>query len=239
MSPADRRSEDPVIYTGYLRLSIAAAALISFNLFGAGGVNVNFDNLKTGTFPPFWSAAATRPYDPSHWEIERDMSAPSRPNVFAQVSGVPRDVEFPMAIFDKVTARDGDVSVKFKIDQNARRTKAAGLVWRYQDPQNYYLLRFSVNEKSIALFRVQDGQLHPIPLLVGTPRRYSVSHDLRTGQWYVARVVFHGPYIQVFFGNRQLFDVEDHSLNKAGKTGLWTQGPTVASFDDFHVGRRS
>lgn len=222
-----------------MKLSLVAAALISFNLFGTGGFNMNFDNLQTGTFPPFWTATATRPYDQPHWEVQRDMSAPSRPNVFAQASGVPRDVQFPMAVFDKVVTRDGDLSVKFKFIQTDRRIKSVGLVWRLQDPQNYYLLRFSAYEHEIALFHVQDGQMHAIPLIIGGPGKLAVPHDLRVGEWYVARVVFHGPFIQVFFGNRQLLDAEDHSLDKPGKTGIWTQGPTVAAFDDFHVGRKS
>lgn len=220
-------------------LSTATAALISFGAFGFGGVNVNFDNLKPGTFPPFWTATATRRAEPSRWEVKRDSTAPSRPGVFAQISGVPKDSEYPMAIFDKVVCRDGDLSVKFKIEPNTHSMKTAGIVWRYQDPQNYYLLHFSVDSKNIALLRIQDGQPHAIPIIGGKPDTFGVSHELRTGQWYVARVLFHGPYIQVFFGNRQLFDAEDHSLSNPGKTGIWTRGPTLASFDDFRIDKKS
>jgi hypothetical protein len=214
------------------------AAFVSFTLFGLGSATVNFDNLKPGAFPPFWTPAATGPTQSSRWEVQRDGSAPSRPNVFAQESGVAGNSEFPLAIFDKVICRDGDLSVKFKIAANARRVKTAGIVWRYQDPRNYYLLNFSVDERNIALFRVQNGQLHPIPVLHGRPGDIGVSHDLRTGQWYVAKVIFRGNSFHVFFGNRQLFDALDDSLPSAGKTGLWTRGGTVASFDDFRIDRK-
>ena len=211
------------------------AAFITFSLFGLGGGVVNFDNVRPGRFPPFWTATATGSTDPSRWEVRRDDSAPSRPNVFDKVSGFTASTEFPLAIFDKVICRDGDVSVKFKIAQTARKAKAAGIVWRYQDPRNYYLLQFSVDERNIVLFRVQNGQMHPIPVLKGRPGTVGVPHDLRTGQWYVAKVIFRGNSFRVLFGNRQLFDATDGSLAEQGKTGLWTRGGTVASFDDFRV----
>jgi hypothetical protein len=154
------------------------------------------------------------------------------------VSGVASSSEFPLAIFDKVVCRDGDLSVKFKIAANARRVKTAGIVWRYQDPQNYYLLNFSVDERNIGLFRVQNGQLHPLKVLHGRPGDTGVSHDLRTEQWYVAKVIFRGNSFHVLFGNRELFDALDDSLPAAGKTGLWTRGGTVASFDDFRIDRK-
>jgi hypothetical protein len=225
-----------------LILSIVASVM-TVSLFGFGGVTVNFDNLKPTTFPPFWTATASPPVDPQHWEIRRDSSAPSRQNVFAQAAGAPpavgsKNSQFPLAIYDKVMCRDGDLSVKFKITPNDHQAKAAGIVWRYQDQKNYYLLRFSVDEQNIALFRVRDGQTHPIPVIGAAPGVIGTSHELHTGQWYVARVIFRGKNIRVLFGNRQLFDAQDDSLSMPGKTGLWTKGPTLVSFDDFHIDRK-
>ena len=213
-------------------------ALIAFSLFGLIGLTVNFDNLKPTSFPPYWTAITTRPQEPARWEVRRDATAPSRPNVFAQVSGVNDNSEYALAVFDKVICRDGDLSVKFKIAANARRLKTAGIMWRYQDPRNYYLLDFSVDERNIALFHVENGQRHPIPLRGGKPGGVEISHDLRADQWYVAKVIFRGDNIRVEFGNRQLFDAVDASLNTPGKTGLWTRGGTEASFDDFRIDRK-
>jgi len=217
----------------------AAAAFITFSLFGLGGDTVNFDNLKPRSFPPFWTATANRPAEQSRWEVLRDATAPSRPNVLVKEAGNAGDSEFSMAVFDKVLCRDGDLSVKFKIENGSRRVKTAGIVWRYQDQKNYYLLHFSVDEKNIVLFRVENGQAHPIPITGGKPGAFGVTHDLRVGQWYVAKVSFRGPNIKVLFGNRQLFDAVDDSLPGTGKTGLWTRGGTEASFDDFRIDRKA
>jgi hypothetical protein len=216
--------------------SLFVAALINFSLFGGGGA-VNFDKLKPGSFPPYWTATSTGAGDPARWEIVPDKTAPSRGNVFAEM-GVPRDAESPLAVYDRISCRDGDLSVKFKIVPNTRRMKAAGIVWRFQDPQNYYLLEFGIDERSIVLYRVQNGQRRPVPVLRGRPGDVGVSHELRTGQWYETKVMFRGEHFKVLFDNRELFYADDNSLPMPGKTGLWTHGGTVASFDDYRIDRK-
>jgi len=217
---------------------ILAAAFLTFTLFGGGG-SVNFDKLKPGAFPPWWTRTSTIPADPARWEIVFDKTAPSRGNVFSELSGLARDGEFSLAVYDKVICRDGDLTVKFKIIPSARRPKAAGIVWRYQDQLNYYLLEFGVEGRSIALFHVQNGHMRAIPVVHGRPGEVGVSHELRTGQWYETKVVFRGDRFKVLFDNRELFDAIDDSLLTPGKTGLWTRGGTVASFDDYRIDRKS
>lgn len=217
-------------YLNWYLISRIGYVSIGFAILGIGVEAVNFDNQKPGSMPAHWTSTATRPARTPDWEIRPDKSAPTRPNVLQQLSTTPGDSEFPLAIFDKVICRDGDLSVKFKVEAEPRRIKAAGIVWRYQDERNYYLLRFSVDERNIALFRVQDGQMHAIP--------GAVSHDLKTGQWYVAKVMYRGSHFRVLFGNRQLFEANDESLVTPGKTGLWTRAGTVASFDDFRLDKK-
>ncbi|HWE49209.1 MAG TPA: hypothetical protein VG273_05450, partial [Bryobacteraceae bacterium] len=127
---------------------------------------------------------------------------------------------------------------KFKIVEG-RPNRSAGVFWRYQDPRNYYVLRFSADQKNIAMFRVREGQFHPIPVTGGKAGATSVPHDIRTGQWYVARVSFRGDHFHVSFGNRALFEGMDDSIQNPGKTGLWTRGSTVAEFDDFRIDKKS
>ena len=53
----------------------------------------------------------------------------------------------------------------------------------------------------------------------------AVSHDLKTGQWYVAKVMYRGSHFRVLFGNRQLFEASDDSLaGTPGKTGPMDPG---------------
>lgn len=217
-----------------MRVLVLVAAL---NFLGFEGASVNFDGLKPGVLPPDWSFSSGPGSGPPHWEIRPDPTAPSRGNVLEQASGTVAS-DTPVAIFDKVVCRDGELSVKFKLEPG-RPAHAAGIVWRYHDPENYYLLLISADQKNISVLRVQDGKTEPVRIHGPGKPISSISHDVRTGQWYVAKVIFRGTHIRVLFGNRRLFDAEDSSLAGPGKTGVWTRGRTHASFDDFRIERKS
>lgn len=208
-------------------------AFIAWNILGAGGEAVNFDRDKPGSLPPYWTSDASR-----RWEVRADPGAPSRPNLLTHRAGNAADAEFAQAVFDKVICLDGDLSVKFRISPDGPGAKTVGLLWRYQDPRNYYVLRFSVDNKNIALFRVLNGQMRPVPPEGAKDGGPGVRHELRTGQWYVARVIFRGSHFSVHFGNRKLFDATDTGLAAPGRTGVRTPDGTSASFDDFHIERK-
>jgi hypothetical protein len=218
-----------------MRSVAAAFAILSF--LGLGTGSVNFDSVQPGVVPPDWTFTSTHGGTPGRWEVRFDRSAPSRGNVLEQVAGTSGEYDFPVGVFDKVTCRDGDLSVKFRID-GGRMDRTVGLVWRYQDPNNYYLLHFSADEKNIVLFRVRGGRVEPVPVIGGRRGALGVAHDIRVGQWYVAKVEFRGTRIRVLFGNRRLFDADDSALAAPGKTGVWTRGRTTASFDDFRIDKK-
>src|SRR6185437_4185033 len=72
------------------------------------------------------------------WQIVSDPGAPSPPYVLAQLSQDRTAGRFPLAIWSGAAIRNGEVSVAFKTVSGAI-DQAAGIVWRYQDPNNYTL----------------------------------------------------------------------------------------------------
>ena len=219
-----------------MRAAFAAFALLG--IVRAGADSVNFDNDATGAAPSYWTIAQTHPGPPAHWVIRPDATAPSRPNVFSQVSSDANRFEFDIAVYDKVICHDGDLSVKFRI-RPGTPTRTAGVVWRYQDAKNYYLLHFSADQHNVVFFRVHNGKAEPIPIIGGKAHSFGVNHDIRSGVWYLAKVVFRGPRVRVVLGNRRLFEAADTSIPSTGKTGIWTKGTTEASFDDFRIDKKN
>jgi hypothetical protein len=63
---------------------------------------VNFDDMKPGALPPGWTATQTGS-GTAKWAIEKDESAPSRPNVLKQ-SG---QATFPVCIKNDTSLKDG------------------------------------------------------------------------------------------------------------------------------------
>src|SRR5260370_12331188 len=96
---------------------------------------VNLDDMKTGAPPPGWSATQTGS-GTAKWAIEKDDSAPSKPNVLKQ-SG---QATFPVCIKNDTNLKDGLVEVKFK-PVAGKEDQAGGVIWRAKDSNNYYIAR--------------------------------------------------------------------------------------------------
>jgi len=219
-----------------LASALTLAAFLA--IWGFGQDSVNFDAVKPGTTPPNWTFLSTRPQTGTRWEVRYDRTAPSRGNVLEKSESSIVEGDSPIAVFDKVVCRDGDLSVKFRIDGSGK-SHTAGIVWRFVDQNNYYLLHFSADQKNIVLLRVLNGKREAVPLTSDRRTLTWLSHDINVGQWYVAKVSFRGDKIRGFFGNRQLFEASDAGLTGPGKTGVWTRGRTTASFDDFRIDNKS
>jgi len=206
---------------------------LALTILGSGAENVNYDAARQGQLPAGWSAPAAH-----EWEVRSDKTAPSHPNVLQGASGAAAESGPPLALFDKVVCRDGDLSVKFRID-GGQHGNAAGIVWRYQDPRNYYLLRLSADDKNIVLEHVHNGVAKVISTSGGKSAPIGVAEDIRPGQWHVVKVIFRGPKVQVFFGNRSVFTAEDSGDLNAGRTGLWATCARGAAFDDFRIDKKA
>src|SRR5215472_19194372 len=109
---------------------------------------VNFDDAAPGAPPRGWTIAMTHQGGAPKWEILEDEGAPSKPNVLAQTSNDRTAGRFPLAIYNNANLKDGVLSVKFKAITGAA-DQAAGLVWRYSNPENYYIVRANALEDNV------------------------------------------------------------------------------------------
>ncbi|HUO29085.1 MAG TPA: hypothetical protein VMU80_07710 [Bryobacteraceae bacterium] len=206
--------------------------LLSFALWSTASQTINFDSAKPGALPSGWIAVSQKSDGLPTWEVRKDSSAPSPPYVFAEVSNQNSGSVSPLAILNKMTVKDGDLSVKVK-PVGGHEEPAGGLVWRYRDPNNYYLLRANALENTIMLYKVENGRT--TPLESKGVRAFGVKHPVPANQWSVLKVQFHGPLFSVYFNHRRVFQVQDSTFAKAGKVGLWGESGGVTYFDDFHI----
>src|ERR1043166_10063254 len=103
------------------------------------GEAIRFDRATTGKTPPGCVVAMTHTGGPPQWELVRDDSAPHPPMVFAQVSRDATAGRFPLAIWERARLRNGEVSVAIKA-VDGKVDRAAGIVWRYKNPNIYYIV---------------------------------------------------------------------------------------------------
>jgi len=74
----------------------------------------------------------------------------------AQVSTDGTAGRFPLAIWEGARFPDGEVRVAFK-PVSGGVDEAAGIVWRYQDRSNYYIVRANALENNVVLYKVVGG----------------------------------------------------------------------------------
>jgi hypothetical protein len=195
----------------------------------ADGPQLRFTREDVGKLPAGWTAAQTGKGEASVWKVVADDTAPSKSGyALAQTAASPRAL-FNLCVAEGFIHKDVEVRVAFKavrgeIDQGG------GLVWRYQDPNNYYLARMNPLENNYRVYKVVAGQR----IQLGTREGLKVP----AGEWHVLKVTQTGDHIQCFLDGKKELDVKDDTFQKAGWIGLWTKADAQIYFDDLNVTRK-
>jgi hypothetical protein len=179
---------------------------------------VNFDDMKSGAPPPGWTATQTGS-GTAKWATEKDESAPSKPNVLKQ-SG---QATFPVCFKNDINIKDGFVEVKFK-PVAGKEDQAGGVIWRVQDPNNYYIARANALEDNATIYHTIDGKRVAFK---------SIKTKVKSGVWHTLRVDFEGNKFTVTFDGNKVIEATDRSFLNTGKVGVWTKADSVTLFDDF------
>lgn len=212
--------------------------LVVVTAFAApAGETFNFDSASLGALPAGWASAMTHDGGAPKWEVVKDATAPSKPNVLAQTSTDGTGGRFPLAILNKEELKNGEIRVKIK-PVSGKGDQAAGIVWRYRDENNYYIVRANALENNVVLYKVEGGKRTSLAPKGTPPNTYGVKHTVPSQVWSTLAVSFQGNFFTVFFNGQKLFEVEDRAFTDAGKVGLWTKADSVTHFDDFQVERK-
>jgi len=205
----------------------ALATVLPVTMFAGG--NTGFEDQEAGAAPAGWTVAMTGTGSP-RWTVEDEATAPSASKVLKQ-SGT---AAFPLCVKDDTSLVDGFTEVHFK-PLTGKEDQAAGIVWRYRDPKNYYIVRANALEDNVVLYKVENGKRSSLNI-VGREKGYGVDVEVPNGQWQVLRVEFSGDLFTVSLEGKELFQVKDQTFTEAGKVGLWTKADSVTLFDDFSYG---
>lgn len=199
----------------------------------AFGQTFGFDDQKPGEAPRGFTCALTGRGKPGVWTLTKDEQAPSPSLVLEQTDPDATSYRFPHCVVDAVSAKDLELSVRFKplsgdVDQ------AAGLVWRYRDADDYYVVRANAREGNVVPYKVEKGRRTDLPLK-GEGRTYGKKAEVPAGAWSELKVVAKGSLFEVHLNGQKLFEVEDATFSEAGKVGVWTKADSVTRFDSLKV----
>ncbi len=182
--------------------------LLATTVVSAQTTTIDFNQDKVGEAPSGFSTALTGRGRPGKWVVMKDPASPNQGNVLAQTDADTTGYRFPVCVYDGLTAKDVDVSVKFK--------------------------PVSALEGNVVLYKVENGKRSDLPL-VGKGRTYGMKEKVPSGEWGTLRVVANGNRFEVYHNGKKLYEVEDETFKDGGKIGLWTKADSVIYFDDLQV----
>ena len=181
----------------------------------------SFDQDEVGKPPAGFEFAVTAKKQPGKWVVMKDGAN----QVLAQLDRNKTPRRFAMALVKGSSYKDLRLSVKAK-PVAGDVEMVAGLVWRYRDPDNYYVARF--NDVSLRVDRVVKGERQ---LLTAN----EIPLKLETQQWHMLIVEHRGEAIKVTVAGNTAFEGRDTTYTNAGRIGVWIKADSLTHFDDLTV----
>lgn len=187
----------------------------------------NFKGDKVGSAPPGFVMEKSGGGAAGRWVIESEKLGNKGPaqNVLAQLDSSQAGDRMLTAIADQPSARDFSLSVMTR-PVSGKLHEDAGLVFRYRDSGNYYLVSADALQKNVVLSSIKDGKRTDID---------TQKANVTPGRWHRLSVIARGDRIQVLWDGRRVINKTDKTFTDAGKAGLSTMGDTVAYFDNLRL----
>jgi hypothetical protein len=185
-----------------------------------------FGKADVGKLPKGWTADKTGTGAGSVWKVVADDTAPSKKGyVLAQTAESPGPL-FNLCVAENTSYKDVEASVAFKAVKGDK-DQGGGIVWRYQDANNYYVARMNPLEDNYRLYKVVAGKRVQL----------ATKEDLKVpvGTWHTLMIKMTGDQIECFLDGKKYLEGKDDTFSKAGKVGLWTKADAQSFFDDMQI----
>ncbi|MGC8743673.1 MAG: family 16 glycoside hydrolase [Verrucomicrobiia bacterium] len=204
---------------------------------GAAEKQFDFASLSEGETPAGFSSLLVGQGEPGVWKIIMDEVPPalkpfstravvsSKRPVLAQVSKDKTDERFPVFVYNDEIFDDFTFTVRFKIVDGVAE-QMAGVVFRFQDTNNFYVARANAKDGNFRFYKVVNG-------LRGTI--IGPSMEIKKGEWYELTVDCKGNKIHILLNGKEVMPaLTDNSFSK-GKIGFWTKSDSVAAFSEAKI----
>jgi len=159
----------------------------------------------------------------------------------AHISGPNFRPDHFAVLLDRADGGDNlDVHVRFRIDAGTI-SPAVGIVFGYTGPNQYTVLRCNQALGDLALIQIA-GPVHTtlqqtpivLPPSSATPAPISAAPTPLAPGWHTLRLLVRDGQAHGWIDMQKRISVSLPNV-AAGKVGLWTQGNTAASFDDWTI----
>lgn len=204
------------------RCWLAAALLIAIH--PARADVISFADAKPGEAPQGFEFAQTGSGSPGQWTVVPDEAAKGG-RALEQSSTDKTNYRFPLAIYTPLSARNVEVSVRFKPIAGAV-DQAGGIAVRLADADNYYVVRANALEDNVRFYHIHQGRRTQLR---------SANVKVAANVWHTLALKADGDRFTITFNGKLLYSVADKTFTGAGQVALWTKADSVTRFDHLEI----
>lgn len=212
-----------------MRLAFVMLAVVSGGIvpgLSARAETVTFEGAQVGSLPPAFQPGLTGKGQTGVWAVVEDATAKGG-RALEQRTPDETDYRFPIAIHDPVSARDVEVTVRFK-PIYGKLDQAGGVAVRFIDENNYYVARANALENNVRFYRVVGGTRQEIK---------GVNTRVSNREWHTLSLTARGATFVVGLDGEDLFTATDATFGGEGRIALWTKADSITRFDQIEIKR--
>jgi 3-keto-disaccharide hydrolase len=205
-------------------LAILTVFAVATIVAAAEPIKRDFESDALGAAPAGFELARTGNGAEGKWVVRIEKGG-DKNHVLVQESADPTDYRFPVATLKEAALKDVVLSVRAR-PLSGQVDQGFGLVWRYQDANNYYIARCNADEDNCTIYHTVKGS-----------RRAFLNQSVKVAKntWHTLKVEAAGNHFVVTYDGSKILDAKDETFKDAGRVGLWTKADSVIEFDDFTV----
>lgn len=132
---------------------------------------------------------------------------------------------FPLCIADLPVAKNAEVELSFVV-HDGRIARAAGIVLRFADPLDFYVVEADALGGSVRLLRIVNGERRQIA---------GRAMALGTGEKRTLRIKAIDTSFSVSLDGKFLFETHDDGIATPGRFGIWSRADSLTSFGDLFI----
>jgi len=161
---------------------------------------------------------------PAVWEVRVERFLLDG-KALVETSREPNLNHFPLCIASRPVAGNAEVELSF-VTHNGGVARVAGIVLRFADPQDFYVVEADAVAGRVRLVRILNGEWREIA---------NHAAVLAAGKAQSLRVKATGEAFAVTLDGHAVFEARDSGLALPGRFGIWSRADSVTSFGDLFI----
>ncbi len=161
---------------------------------------------------------------PVAWEVRVERFLPDGKGL-VEVSQRKEEERYPLCIAERPSARNAEVELEF-VPHDGSLARTAGIVLRFADAQDYYVVHADAQAHDVRLLRVFNGTQSQLASARGA---------VVQGKSNTLKVRLVDDLFVVSLGSKKLFEHRDSAIKDSGRFGIWSKADSVTAFGDLFI----